>query len=329
METMTEQALPRGYTVRRPRPEDSGAIADLINANARSVMGVDVTTTDDVRLELDDPTRNLDDDNWLVLDEAGNLAASLLLYQYPPYTTFVFHGYVHPASASLGIGTFLLDTIERRSRREMHRAADGERVVLHTGVWGQNIAAHRLLESRGFNHIRDFRRMEIDVTATPPAPVLPDTLTIREMVRGQDERALYETMESAFADHWGYAPMPFEEFLYNEIEGVADFDPTLVFLAIDGDDVAGAAICRSSHAGDDSVGWVGTLGVQREWRGRGLGQALLLHSFGELHRRGKRTVGLTVDSSSLTGAYRLYERAGMHEVRRTRVYEKELRPAGG
>jgi len=327
--TTTEPTIPRGYAVRRPTLEDADAIAALINASARAVLGAQVATADDVRTDLSDPTRNVDDDNWLVIDEGEDLAASLLLYEYPPYTTFVFHGYVHPARTSHGLGPFLLDTIEHRSRREMHRAPAGERVVLQTGVWGQNLAAHRLLESHGFSHIRDFRRMEIDVTATPPPPVLPDAVTIRVMIRGSDERALYEAMEAAFADHWGYAPTPFDEFLHNEIDGVADFDPTLVFLATTGGEVAGAAICRPSHAGDETLGWVGTLGVRREWRGRGLGQALLVHAFGELHRRGKRSVGLFVDSSSLTGAHRLYERAGMREARRTYVFEKELRSAAG
>ena len=43
---------------------------------------------------------------------------------------------------------------------------------------------------------------------------------------------------------------------------------------------------------------------------------------------GAGTVGLNVDGSSLTGADRLYERAGMHEARRAFYFEKELRPAG-
>ena len=53
--------------------------------------------------------------------------------------------------------------------------------------------------------------------------------------------------------------------------------------------------------------------------------ALLLHSFGEFYRRGRHTVGLGVDSQNLTGATRLYERAGMHVARIYIAYEKELR----
>jgi mycothiol synthase len=73
------------------------------------------------------------------------------------------------------------------------------------------------------------------------------------------------------------------------------------------------------------MGWVDDLAVRRSWRRRGLGMALLHHSFGEFYRRGTRKVALEVDSQNLTGATRLYERAGMHATRQYDVYEKELR----
>lgn len=68
------------------------------------------------------------------------------------------------------------------------------------------------------------------------------------------------------------------------------------------------------------------LGVRRPWRKRGIALALLRHSFSELRRRGKTSVKLGVDSHSLTGATRVYERAGMSVSMEIRSYEKELRP---
>jgi ribosomal protein S18 acetylase RimI-like enzyme len=75
------------------------------------------------------------------------------------------------------------------------------------------------------------------------------------------------------------------------------------------------------------MGWVATLGVRRPWRKRGLGLALLEHSFVELQRRGSRRVGLGVDAQNITGATRLYEKAGMQpDLAWTNLaYEKELR----
>jgi len=104
------------------------------------------------------------------------------------------------------------------------------------------------------------------------------------------------------------------------------FDPTLWFLAMDGDEIAGISLCRPYAYDDPDMGFVNVLAVRRPWRKRGLGLALLRHSFNEFYRRGKRKVGLGVDAENLTGALRLYEKAGMHVHRQYNLYEKELRP---
>ena len=52
--------------------------------------------------------------------------------------------------------------------------------------------------------------------------------------------------------------------------------------------------------------------MRRPWRRRGLGLALLLHSFRDFAARGATRVGLGVDAENTTGAVGLYERAGMH-----------------
>ena len=101
------------------------------------------------------------------------------------------------------------------------------------------------------------------------------------------------------------------------------FDPTLWFLAFDGDKLAGGPLCRYDK--DLHIGWVNQLAVLRLWRRKGLGIALLLHSFAEFYRRGIVNVGLGVDAQNLTGATRLYERAGMHVALQHDTYEKELR----
>ncbi len=74
------------------------------------------------------------------------------------------------------------------------------------------------------------------------------------------------------------------------------------------------------------MGFVNILGVRRPWRKLGLGLAFLHHAFGEFYRRGKRKAGLGVDAENLTGALRLYEKAGMHVHMQFDLFEKELRP---
>jgi ribosomal protein S18 acetylase RimI-like enzyme len=126
-------------------------------------------------------------------------------------------------------------------------------------------------------------------------------------------------VEGAFQDHWGYTPEDFAEWRYWNIEQ-ADFDPSLSFLAWADDQPVGGALCNAGPPG-----WVNSLAVAREFRGRGLGLALLQHSFGELYDRDLHRVGLAVDSQNLTGATRLYQRAGMRKTREYLNVKKELR----
>ena len=135
-------------------------------------------------------------------------------------------------------------------------------------------------------------------------------------------------MVDAFRDHWGFIEVPFDQgfrqWRHAAVE-LRPMDPSLWFLAVDGDQIAGIALCRARSDEDPEMGWVNTLGVGRAWRQRGLGLALLQHAFLALEQTGARRVGLGVDAQSLTGATRLYTKAGMMPTRQGVLYELELR----
>jgi ribosomal protein S18 acetylase RimI-like enzyme len=131
--------------------------------------------------------------------------------------------------------------------------------------------------------------------------------------------AVHRADEEAFEDHWGSAPISFEAWRQIVVE--PDWDPSLWFVAWDGDQIAGFSLCHAQSQGDPDLGWVEVLAVRRPWRRRGLALALLLHSFAELRARGRPKVGLGVDADNLTGAVRLYERAGMSPTQQSDVYE--------
>lgn len=67
-----------------------------------------------------------------------------------------------------------------------------------------------------------------------------------------------------------------------------------------------------------------TLFTRRSWRKRGVGTALLSDSFARFWERGEHSIGLGVDAASTTGAFRLYERAGMSPRLGFVVFEKNL-----
>lgn len=207
----------------------------------------------------------------------------------------------------------LLDWAESRAK------AKGTRLL--SGGWDSNGVVLRALESRGFRLVRHSHRMRIDFDEPIPVPSWPDGIAVRSFREG-DDRAFYETQEEAFADSWEPTDAPFEEWAHWLLESPA-FVPDLWFLALEGDEPAGIAICHP-HAGMPELGWVRVLGVRRPWRNRGLGRALLLHAFAEFRLRGLTGAGLGVDAESVTGANRLYERAGMHVAARFDIYEKAV-----
>ena len=134
--------------------------------------------------------------------------------------------------------------------------------------------------------------------------------------------------KEAFSDHWGFPDTPLEDYIgrWQTVVDDANFDPSCWFLAMDGDELAGFSLCWPVMAESPDMGLVDDLGVRRPWRRRGLGLTLLKHSFRELYQKGKRKVRLGVDSSSLTNATALYQRAGMRVITETAVYRKILRP---
>ncbi len=197
--------------------------------------------------------------------------------------------------------------------------AEGLQVVRAPVVPGSVSAT--FLASRGYRTIRHSFQMRIELAAAPAEPAWPAGIAVSPFGAGE-ERAVFEAIEAAFADHWDWASSSFEEWRHHMTES-AGFDPSLWLVARDGDEIAGACICRYAP-GETGLGWVRQLGVRPPWRRRGLGMALLLGAFGLFWERGVHAVGLGVDGENTTGAVGLYERAGMHVHHRLDTYEKEL-----
>jgi mycothiol synthase len=224
-------------------------------------------------------------------------------------------GYVHPDTHGRGVGTLLAVELERAAAHGAHR--------IQNNVYEADAAGRALLESRGYRGVRVFREMRIDLAAPPPVPPWPDGLHVAEFDRENDAVAFHAAQQEAFEDHWEYIPRDFES--WSRIHLLGDrFDPSLWCVVRAGDDVAAGTICT---AGTYGGGFVQILFTRRRWRRQGIGAALLADAFRRLWARGERSVGLGVDAASDTGAFRLYERAGMTPALGWVVYEKRLRAA--
>ena len=155
--------------------------------------------------------------------------------------------------------------------------------------------------------------------APPPTPAWPAGIERRPFDPERHDQAVHAAMDEAFAEEYGFEPEAHDRWRARHVESGSP-DPDAWVIAWDGEEIAGCSV--GQRYGDG--GWIQGLGVRPPWRGRGLGQALLLASFAEFHRRGRMRVELGVDSANSTGATRLYERVGMRERFRFDRYEKTL-----
>ena len=115
-----------------------------------------------------------------------------------------------------GIGTELRDRIEERAREQAQDAPEGEEVWLGADAGAGNDGAKRFFEQRGYELLRHFWEMGIELDEEPPEPAWPDGIRVEHARRGVDERAVHAASDEAFADHWEHHPTP--------VRGVAQVD---------------------------------------------------------------------------------------------------------
>jgi len=264
---------------------------------------------------------NLERDAFLVETKDGRVVGYEEFGNEVEHVQLYSDGYVHPEFKGLGIGTTLLRAVEVRAREDMQLADSDSRIFIRSTIDNKDEQGHSLHKTEGYFSIRYHWRMEIKLQEPPPAVTWPDGVELRPFVKDEHAMVVWQAQNEAFLDHWGSHETTFEEFAHNRFDA-AKFDPTLWVIAWDGTEVAGFSINRFRMG----IGWIGTLGVRRPWRKKGLGLALLQYSFGEFYKRGTTTIGLGVDASNPTGATRLYQRAGMYVASEFATYEKELRP---
>jgi len=214
-----------------------------------------------------------------------------------------------------GLGGALLQQAEGEAR-----ALTAGPITLLAQITGQNEAGWRLLEGGGYRLSSTFQTMTLKMTEEPAAPAAIEGIEIRHFVVGSDERAVYEADEEAFQDERGKTPRTYDVWRNRLGMDGSRFDPSLWFVAWEGDQVAGTVMAEVTGG----VGEIMHVGVRRPWRRRGLGEALTRQALVALYGKGVRYARLNVDGESQTNANKLYERMGFQVVTFYRNYLREL-----
>jgi GNAT superfamily N-acetyltransferase len=296
------------FRLRSTLRTDGQAVAELVMAMDLAILG----HTDYSLAELEEEWRLLDveRDAWVVVDKEERVVGygTLELEDGVAHTD----GYVHPEAWGSGVGALLISSLEAETRRRGSSR-------IQTATLALDARAQELLRGYGYAETRRFWQMRIDLTEAPPLPGWPPDVSATTFDVA-DAAAFHAALDSAFADHWNHTPEPFADFSRQFLQHDG-FDPGLCSVVRAGGEIVAGTVCMPERLG---VGWVSRLFTVRDWRGRGIGAALLADAFGRFWRSGRRSVGLGVDAQNDTGAQRLYERAGMRVHLAAVVFERSL-----
>ncbi|MGY4645393.1 mycothiol synthase [Cellulomonas sp. URHB0016] len=213
---------------------------------------------------------------------------------------------VDPARRRTGIGARLLDRLGSEAAVVPGRSL---RVWAHGDLPAARAFAHRA----GMVVIRELWRMGLDLTADRPGRPLPQGVTVRTFVPGQDEEAWRRVNARAFAYHPEQGRITSNDLRAREAEPW--FDPAGFLLAEREGTLLGSVWTKVHAAGAGAgghaaaVGEIYVVGVDPDAQGLGLGGALTALGLDHLAGLGLARAVLYTGAEN-TVAIRTYGRLG-------------------
>ena len=299
--------FPRGLTSRPLSSSDLGILTQLIADCELSDDGVVEIDERDIAGEWARPSFDPTTGSIGVFDRDRLVAAGAVCLGRAQVD-------VHPAERGRGLGKTLL-----RWTCDVARSAGSDQVG--QVVSDSRKGAAELFLANGYEVAHHSWILRIDLDGSIESKTLPDGLVIRDFVPGADDRAVFDVIETAFAEWSDGERETFEDWHAATI-GRTDVEPWQVLLV---EDVGRARIVGAAVTIDYAnaeEGWIEQIAVERADRGRGLGRALLHESFRRYRELGRARCGVATDSR--TGALELYQHVGMKIDRSYTRYAKRL-----
>jgi ribosomal protein S18 acetylase RimI-like enzyme len=238
---------------------------------------------------------------------------------------YIHFGFLLPDWRRKGIGCAMLHHSERRLRAiAAGHSPNGPRFFQSEAAETQR-GTEALLLGEGYRAVRHEYLMVRETLNDIPELPMPQGLEVRP-AQAKHYPIIWEAMNEAFRDHWGYIPQTQED--YERWRQDPKFDPSLWRVAWDGEQVAGMVLGVINQAENAAYnrkrGWVDDVCVRRPWRRHGLARALIAQVLQIFKERGMTQAALGVDTENVTGALRVYESVGFRPAKRYSTYRKPL-----
>ncbi|MDO0913761.1 mycothiol synthase [Streptomyces sp. DT2A-34] len=285
-------------------PEQTEAVLELLAEAARN--DGQQAVSEQGRLQLRGGAR--EGVSHLLLTVAGELVGYAQLEDTDPVEAPAAELVVHPSHRGHGHGRALGSAL---------LAASGKR--LRVWAHGGHSAARHLSQVLGLTLFRELRQMRRSLADLKLAdPVLPEGVTVRAFVPGQDDAAWLAVNAAAFAHHPEQGSLTQRDL--DDRKAEPWFDPAGFFLAERAGELIGFHWTKV-HA-EERLGEVYVLGVHPGAQGGGLGKALTTIGLRHLAAQGLPTAMLYVDADN-KAAVSVYERLGFVTYETDLMYRAE------
>lgn len=184
-----------------------------------------------------------------------------------------------------------------------------------------------MLQRTGYQPIRYFYEMVCPTLNNTVKFPLPDGLEIRP-VTPEHYQLLWKSIDETSKDEWGYTEPA--ENSYQEWLTSSHFQPHLWQVAWDiiNDQIVGHVLTfideEENNQRNRKRGYTEGIGVDSNWRRRGVARALISRSLQIQKAAGMAESALVADSDSTSNVIRLYESCGFHIVKRDTIYRKQF-----
>lgn len=323
------------YRLRAYQKTDATNVVTMLNAGQAAPRAV-VDGAGNIRLIRYVPFSS---SKAVVEDPQGQIVG--YAYVADKENSFVFEtgGGIHPNHRNTAVSSLLIHWAQEESLKLSQNAPKGVRCVLQVNIFEADHDTIQQYTEAGFTKARTWDHYQIHFTDTPPAPNLPENMTIRpfDLDDDADWDLVSPVQDAAFMDHWAsYVLPPVESVEPEESEDDDDEEETPLdfsfsnaqgycFIAFIGGEVAGGILCNAKLVEFQQTGRVGSVFTNPKFRRQGVGNNLMLTTFHAFYQNGMRRAILDTDSQSFTDSARFYTSLGMNIYRHEFLYEKEIR----
>jgi mycothiol synthase len=304
------------FTIKNYYPDDLDNYARLLEEIEAHDQAGRYSSKQSLVEDLGHP-RFLPETSLFLAGQDGDLIGYFSVFQEPEIGRALLDTAVHPSRRRKGIGTKLFDGAVRQAGRA---GLDVAQICISE----HNKAAQKMMSGLEMKYIRDHIGFQLDLTAIKIPAVTSGDYIIRHLRPGE-EYQLTALQNLAFSGAWGFNPNTTEEIVYRV--HLSSCTPEDILMAFQGEQPVGYCWTRIQvdeiSTPNTRTGEIHMIGVDPDFRQKGLGRNMLLSGLHHLKGKGLAKVELTADGEDPVPRG-LYESVGFKETTKMRWYEKRL-----